>query len=139
MARSLISKQHVGIRRQLIESKQIAGGSPAAIEELKAGTYYIDLSRAKLLQIDEMAEELASAKGLIFDVRSYPRLSYGFLGYLTDKPLLSQIWNIPQIIYPDHENFAGFEKRQMDHTAAWAPIQRKKSSFSPGRGSYKLR
>ncbi len=23
--------------------------------------------------------------------------------------MLSQIWNIPQIIYPDHENFAGFD------------------------------
>nr|HMT11540.1 S41 family peptidase [Ignavibacteria bacterium] len=94
---------------QLMASRLKAVETPGVIDELKPGIYYIDLSRAKLQQIDEMAEKLASAKGLIFDVRSYPRLSYGFLGYLTDKPMLSQMWNIPQIIYPDHENFAGFD------------------------------
>ena len=94
--------------RQLIESRNKAGESPTAIDELKAGIFYIDLSRAKLQQIDEMAIKLASAKGIIFDVRFYPKLHFAFLGYLTDRPMLSQIWNSPQIIYPDHDNFVGF-------------------------------
>lgn len=94
--------------RQLIESRNKAGKSPAAIEELRPGIYYLDLSRAKLREIDEMAKILSSATGIIFDVRSYPKLHFGFLGYLTDKPMLSQKWNIPQIIYPDHNNFVGY-------------------------------
>ncbi len=94
--------------RKLIDSRHNKGESPAAIEELKAGIFHIDLSRAKFAQIEEMAEKLASAKGIIFDVRYYPKLHIGFLGYLTDKPMLSQMWNTPQIIYPDHDNFVGY-------------------------------
>ncbi len=94
--------------RQLIESRNKAGESPTAFEELKAGIFYIDLSRAKLQQIDEMAIKLASANGVIFDLRSYPKLNFGFLGYLSDNPMQSQKWNTPQIIYPDHDNFVGF-------------------------------
>ncbi|HMQ98621.1 MAG TPA: S41 family peptidase [Ignavibacteria bacterium] len=82
---------------------------PEKISEVKRGIFYVDLTRLTTEELDEKIPELAEAKGVIFDVRGYPRLSCDFLNNLSDKKLFSAKWNVPQIIYPDYENLVGFD------------------------------
>lgn len=120
---------------QLMASRFEAGKSLDAIHELKQGIYYIDLSRAKLTDIEEMAKTLAEAKGIVFDVRSYPKLNFCFLGYLNNEPMLSQMWNVPQIIYPDHEDFAGYNTDGRWTITPLEPRFKGKNVFLTGPGA----
>ena len=63
---------------------------------------------AKINELDEKIEELSNAKGIIFDLRGYPKGNHDIITHLIDKHVMSAIWNVPQIIYPDHENISGF-------------------------------
>jgi C-terminal processing protease CtpA/Prc len=81
---------------------------PEMIEEITPGVYYVDLSRAPMADIAAVIDELAAADGVIFDLRGYPNGNDAVLHHLTDETILSARWNIPLIIYPDHENIAGW-------------------------------
>jgi C-terminal processing protease CtpA/Prc len=82
---------------------------PGPIEEIREDIYYVDLSSASMDVINKKADTLASAKGLIFDQRGYPNRNHGVLQYLSKDTLRSARWMIPQIIYPDQANVAGFD------------------------------
>lgn len=86
---------------------------PRNVEEIQDGIWYVNLGRARWSEINERIQELATAQGIVFDGRKsagYPWL----LGHLTDTPLRSAHWQIPQIIYPDQENLVGY-----DTTGRW--------------------
>ncbi len=87
---------------------------PNTIEEIEDGIYYVDLTRVEMAQIQSQLDEIARARGVIFDHRGYSRGIQGLLTYLTDVSLRSVRWSVPQIIYPDHENLAGY-----DTTGRW--------------------
>lgn len=74
---------------------------PEAISEIKNGIYYVNLDIAEMNIIDKVFSKLASAKGVIFDLRGYPRGNHDVLRHLTDKPIRSAFFSIPRIIYPD--------------------------------------
>jgi len=82
---------------------------PEKISEVKPGIFYVDLTRLTTEELNGKIPELADAKGVIFDVRGYPKLECDFLNNLSDKKLYSAKWNVPQIIYPDYENLVGFD------------------------------
>jgi C-terminal processing protease CtpA/Prc len=91
--------------------------SPAALKDLETlpnNIYYINLTTATSQQIAEQADKIAQAKGVIFDLRGYPNETHQVLGYLTDKTILSPIWNTPEIIYPDHTQM------QYDTSGRWS-------------------
>jgi hypothetical protein len=54
------------------ESQPPAEKRPPPITELMPGVWYVDLTRARTTDITPAIEKLASATGVIFDVRGYP-------------------------------------------------------------------
>jgi peptidase S41-like protein len=45
---------------------------PEPVAELRPGVWYVDVTRARMAQIKPVLQKLASATGVIFDVRGYP-------------------------------------------------------------------
>ncbi len=75
------------------------------------GIIYVDLDRATWDVINLRLKDLAAAKGIVFDLRGYPRGNQDILCYLLKARDTSGAWmQIPQFIYPDRENIAGFQK-----------------------------
>ena len=83
------------------------------VEELQEGIWYVNLGRARMSEISERMDKLAAARGVVFDAREGAGLA-GVLAHLTDTPLYSAHWQIPQIIYPDRVNLVGY-----DTTGRW--------------------
>lgn len=88
---------------------------PEAISELEEGVYYVDLTRAEMEAIADQMNALATADGVIFDVRGYPQGgNQAVLQLLSSDTLRSAHWQVPEMIYPDQENLAGY-----DTTGRW--------------------
>jgi C-terminal processing protease CtpA/Prc len=87
----------------------LAEPRPQAIEEVKNGIYYVDLSRASMAEIEARVSDLAAATGVIFDLRGYPNGSHDVISYLIDEDVLSARWNVSQIIYPDQDRIVGWD------------------------------
>jgi C-terminal processing protease CtpA/Prc len=86
-----------------------AKGPP--IYNFPEGIVYVDLDRAAWDVINLRLKDLAAAKGIVFDLRGYPRGNQEILCYLLKARDTSGAWmQIPQFIYPDRENIAGFQK-----------------------------
>jgi C-terminal processing protease CtpA/Prc len=75
---------------------------PAKIAEPRPGVLYVDLDRVSDAELKETLPKLAAAKGVVFDMRGYPRVGAGFLGNLSDKPVTSARWGVPTVAAPDH-------------------------------------
>lgn len=73
------------------------------IAEIRPGIFYVDLARIDEADFAGAVERLAQAKGLIFDLRGYPRISTRPLAHLTDKTLTSARWNVPIVTRPDRQ------------------------------------
>lgn len=82
---------------------------PEPITELEPGIFYVDLSRANEPAIRERIAELAAADGVVFDLRGYPRGNHFVLRHLTDRTLRSAHWQVPRILYPDHQDVVGYD------------------------------
>ncbi len=95
------------------------GRSGPIVSEPRAGIWYVDLDRANDKDLDAVMSKLATAKGVVFDMRGYPNhFSMGLLGHLSDKRLLCARWEIPIANRPDRDEM------MWDH-ARWdlPPIQ----------------
>jgi len=83
---------------------RMAEKRPDKIAELKPGIYYVDLGRIDDGEFKAALDELAKAKGVVFDMRGYPaRLSTIVLAHLIDKPIESARWMIPIVKKPDRD------------------------------------
>jgi hypothetical protein len=78
-------------------------GDGDPIREVEPGIWLVDLHRAPMDEIDAVVDRLARARGVVFDLRRYPRQNHDILQYLIDEPVRSARWNIPNIVYPDRE------------------------------------
>jgi hypothetical protein len=77
---------------------------PAPLSELTPGVFYVDLTRAKMAEIAPRLEALASARGVVFDVRGYPEDGgYGILPHLLDAPESDRWMHVAKIVGPFHE------------------------------------
>ena len=74
---------------------------PEKIAELKPGLWYLDLERITDADFDAALEKLAAARGIIFDLRGYPRIGSKPLRHLTDSAIQSARWNVPIVRRPD--------------------------------------
>jgi C-terminal processing protease CtpA/Prc len=84
---------------------------PESIEELEPGIFYVDLSRAEIAEIDEKMDEIAAARGVVFDLRGYPNGTHKVISHLLDEPDTTDDWmRVAQIIHPDHVEPAGFRE-----------------------------
>jgi len=74
---------------------------PNAVDERAQGIWYVDLTRVTVAELTPALPSLASAKGIVFDVRGYPTDAGIFiLRYLIDTPE-SDLWmHVPRIAGP---------------------------------------
>ena len=68
--------------------------------ELGPGIWYFDLTRGQDKDFDAVLPKLATAKGIIFDMRGYPRVSAAWFQYVTKTPLRSAQWHVPLVDRP---------------------------------------
>jgi C-terminal processing protease CtpA/Prc len=87
---------------------------PADFTEVEPGIFYVNLTTTPVAEIDARMDDLSTAAGVIFDLRGYPNGNHAILQHLTDHPLQSARWQVPQIIYPDQEHLVGY-----DTTGRW--------------------
>lgn len=90
---------------------------PEPISEVRRGIWYLDLDRAGSKAFQEAVPKLAEARGLIVDLRGYPRFTHSLtepLDFLCDKPLAGPpIW-LPFWVFPDRRDAAFFAGRSLD-------------------------
>jgi C-terminal processing protease CtpA/Prc len=73
----------------------------ASIERFDDGVYYVDLSRTPMAEIDAIMEKLASAPGVVFDVRNRPAGNHQVLSHLLVRPDTASSWfSIPLLERP---------------------------------------
>lgn len=94
-------RRFVTLRRNA-ESASLQERTSAKIAEVKPGIFYVDLDRVNQEEFKNALPQLAAAKGIVFDIRGYPKVTFDFLSYLTDKPLLPPQFLRPVITKPDH-------------------------------------
>lgn len=88
------------------------------IQEIGENIYYVNLKSTSQEEFNKRINELASAKGIIFDFRSDGKYKrdiklvdlHKIVSHIIDTTVTSQKWNVPQIIYPDQE-FIEFNER----------------------------
>jgi len=76
---------------------------PEPIAEVRPGVWYVDIDRIEQEEFDAALDDLAAARGVVFDLRGYPRYinMMRLLGHLTDERVRSAEWNIPLVTRPD--------------------------------------
>ena len=77
--------------------------SRPAIERLDDGVYYVDLGRATMAEINAVMDQLATAPGVVFDLRDYPNSNHEVLSHLLSREVnATQGIAIPHLVRPDH-------------------------------------
>jgi hypothetical protein len=78
--------------------------SHPSIERLDGGIYYVDLARAAAPEIEAAMERLASAPGVVFDLRDRLPDVGRVLSHLLTRPDDAKTWlAVPHVIRPDHQ------------------------------------
>lgn len=81
------------------------------IKKVEDGIFYVNLTKAEMDEIRQKMDDLGNAKGVIFDLRGYPKGNHEVISHLLTEPDTSSAWmRIPKIIYSDQEKVAGFAK-----------------------------
>ena len=96
--------------------KQLYEGKQPAFRDLGDGIYYLNGHALEKSRFQDILPLLAKAKGLIVDQRpmGYAKDPFDLIElipYLAKEKYTSARWNIPQIIYPDRENWTFLESR----------------------------
>ena len=73
------------------------------VQQLEPGIYYVDINQVTAAQWQEALTDLAAAEGIVFDLRGYPQ-TFAYLDNLSDSPLGSERWLIPEPAQPDEVN-----------------------------------
>ncbi|HMD72134.1 MAG TPA: S41 family peptidase [Bryobacteraceae bacterium] len=73
--------------------------------ELEPGIWYVDLTRATDQDFDKALPQLATAKGIVFDVRGYPKVSPAWFTHVTRTTLHSAQWHVPVVDRPGEMTF----------------------------------
>ena len=84
---------------------------PAPVSEPRPGLWYVDLDRISEKEFNEALPRLLAAKGVVLDLRGYPKLNPAILGHLSDKPLEWISAAIPIVTLPDR---MGWTLKQSD-------------------------
>jgi C-terminal processing protease CtpA/Prc len=100
---------------------------PAKIAEVAPGILYVDLGRVDEADFKGALDRMAKARGLVFDLRGYPKLPPVFLQHLSDKVLLSAHWHVPIITRPDRQQMTFDEGHWTLEPIA--PLLRAKKAF----------
>lgn len=69
--------------------------------EMSPGTWYVNLSKVEMSAMTARINELAAARGIIFDLRGYPAGNHEIIQHLTYSVVFSAPFRVPQVLYPD--------------------------------------
>ena len=73
---------------------------PEAFSELEPGVLYVDLTRLSWTDLKPHLEELAAARGIVFDLRGYPIHNDDLLDHLMTAPEDAAWMHVPRYIEP---------------------------------------
>ncbi len=74
------------------------------IERIGPGVFYVDLVHAQWRTIEAVIPKLARARGVVFDLRGYPRdPQFRLLQHLLREPMTTPWLFVPQVIHPDQQ------------------------------------
>jgi len=73
------------------------------IKKLKEGIYYVNIGNTEMKDITAMMPELAKAKGLVCDLRGYPKGNHDLIANLLPAQDSSKWMFVPRITHPDYE------------------------------------
>jgi len=83
---------------------------PANGAEVAPGIRYFNLDRTESPALKTVLDELATAQGVIFDLRGYPgQAAYDVIERLIDEPSQSARWTVPIVTRPDRADMTWFE------------------------------
>lgn len=90
------------VAKRLPPSVVVAEPKPPVIHELRPGLWYVDLDRVTTAQFTEALPKLAAAKGLVFDLRGYPRqlMPEPLFSHLSRDTTRSAQWWVPRQVRP---------------------------------------
>jgi C-terminal processing protease CtpA/Prc len=89
--------------KEAVPGKEVKEAKPAVIADIAPGIIYIDLDRVTDDQMRAREKDIVAARGLVFDVRGYPKGMPWYLGRLTDRPIKSAAMEIPIVVRPDRQ------------------------------------
>jgi hypothetical protein len=72
--------------------------------ELEPGIFYFNLGRGEDKDFEAALPKLAEAKGIVYDLRGYPRIWMAPLAHLITEPIESQQWLVPTPRHPDRKD-----------------------------------
>ncbi|PYS32154.1 MAG: peptidase S41, partial [Acidobacteria bacterium] len=99
----------VSLRRNIqAQDKDLQETRPSKVQELKPGIFYLDLDRIKDEDFQTILPQLEKARGIIFDLRGYPKVSPVVISHLIDEPVQSARWMVPIITAPDHKGITEY-------------------------------
>ena len=86
--------------------------------------WYLNMSVIEMDTINKLLPALTKCRAIICDARGYPKGNHEFISHLMQKDDTTTSWmQVPQIIYPDHENIGGYFK------ANWIPMMKARKPY----------
>ena len=111
------------------ESLTLRETRPPQVSEVKPGIFYLDLDRIKDEDFQAILPKLEQARGIVFDLRGYPKVSPVVISHLIDKPVESARWQVPIVTAPDHGGAPVFDERGRWSLQPIAPRLKAKIAF----------
>ena len=106
---------------------------PEQIAALKPGLWYVDLGRATDAQFEAALPKLAAARGIVFDLRGYPRVGSKQLRHFIDTPAQSAQWLIPILRRPDRVGVEWPARGRWDLKPAQPSLPKNRVFLTDGR------
>jgi C-terminal processing protease CtpA/Prc len=106
------------------------------IGELEPGIWYIDLDRATIAAIEATVTQLASARGVIVDLRGYPNGNHDLLRHLVRAPDRARWMHVPHLVRPFQRDVVGWDHLGWDIQPAEPYLERVVFVTGPGAISY---
>jgi C-terminal processing protease CtpA/Prc len=124
--------------KQRVTLKRIPQGAeqevrPEKVAELEPGIVYVDLDRVAEADWTAALPKLEQARGIVFDMRGYPKMGPVFLQHLTQKPLASAQWHVPIVLRPDRTKIEWEREGEWSLPPAAPYLTAKKAFLIDGR------
>lgn len=100
----------VGVDRSASFPPDERPGPPENGSQLAPGVVYFNLNGTAEAELAEHMDALAAAEGIVFDLRGYPdSAAYALISHLTDGPVRSAHWLVPEVTRPGREGWSWSE------------------------------
>jgi uncharacterized protein (TIGR03437 family) len=105
---------------------------PKVVQELEPGIFYVDISNLTETDWNANAAAIASAKGVVFDLRGYPRI-VNYLQHFQNSVTNSAQWHVPTPSKPDRAGMTFFRAPSWELPPAAPQIGGKRVFLTDGR------